>query len=286
MQRTLRARVLGMVGIVALAIGSTVVFSGVATADSPSDERATFHDGNVTTCEGAGFGDSTQVGADGNGSAADENVSGAVATNAGAIQPGQGEELNVTILGTNVVVDAVVVKGGNGYNVYEDESVLPPAAQPPQHYISPLNNGGNVPAISHWFVCYHTEEGPTTGNLAVHKTVVPPVEGVIVPTSFNVHVDCDSGDFDFTIVDQETHTITGLPIGDVCVVSEDDSAFPPLSAVSYTPPEAHTDGVEIGDGTTVTVGITNDFGDVLPETVVQPPVTPAAAVAAAPAFTG
>jgi hypothetical protein len=276
-----------MLGIVALAIGTTVVFSGVATADSPSDERATFHDGNIQVgdCEGVGFPDSDFLGVDGNSSDSDSNVSGDVATNAGSVQPGTGQELNVTILGTNVVIDAVVVKGGNGYNVYDDPSVLPPALQPPQHYISPLNGGGNVPGISHWFVCYHTEEGPTTGNLAVHKTVLPPVEGVVVPTSFNVHVACDSGDFDFTIVDQETHTITGLPIGDICVVTEDQSAFPPLSAVSYTPPEAATTGVEIGDGTTVTVDIENDFGDVAPEDVVEPP-TPAAAVAAAPAFTG
>ncbi len=35
---------------------------------------------------------------------------------------------------------------------------------PTQHYISPLNPGGNVPAISHWFVCYHLDERPTDGR--------------------------------------------------------------------------------------------------------------------------
>jgi hypothetical protein len=28
--------------------------------------------------------------------------------------------------------------------------------------IAPLNNGGNVPAISHWFLCYHGTATPTT----------------------------------------------------------------------------------------------------------------------------
>src|SRR5436189_265862 len=81
------------------------------------------------------------------------------APNSGTIHPGQGEELNVTVTNPDVVVDAVVVKGGNGYNVYPNPSapppILPPALPPPQHYIAPLNGGGNVPALSHWFVCYH-----------------------------------------------------------------------------------------------------------------------------------
>jgi hypothetical protein len=285
-----------MVGILALAFGTSVVFGGVASADSASDNRATFHDAaNVTTCSQIELGDDTQVGSGdnpANGTTnADSNVSGTVAANAGAVQPGQGQEVNVTILGTNVVIDAVVVKGGNGYNVYSNPDVLPPSLQAPQHYIAPLNGGGNVPNISHWFLCYHTTETPTTGDLAVSKTVIPPADTTaVVPTSFSVHVACDSGTFDFTIADGETHTITGLPVDDVCVVTEDSSAFPPLSAVTYDPSTANTTGVTIGEATTVTVGITNDFGAVLGEQVVTPPATPAVApataVAATPAFTG
>src|SRR5207248_10073786 len=134
MKRTLRARLVSVCSVAALAAGMTIAFTGVASADSASDSRATFvNNTNATTCADIQLGDDTQVGADGNGSAADDNVSGEVTTNAGSVQPGTGEELNVTILGTNVVIDAVVVKGCNGYNIYEDSSVLPPALQPPQH---------------------------------------------------------------------------------------------------------------------------------------------------------
>jgi len=89
------------------------------------------------------------------------------------------------------------------------------------------------------------------------------------------------------VAEGDPQTITGLPIGDVCVVEEDVStlptgALPPV----YSPATANTDGVTIGAGTTVSVGISNDLSAVGANEVVKPPVTPAAAVAAAPAFTG
>src|SRR5215831_6572975 len=72
---------------------------------SPSDPtRATFVPGNVTTCAALGFGTSIQVGAQENNPASDPNVSGVVVTNAGPVNPGQGEELNVTITGGPNVV--------------------------------------------------------------------------------------------------------------------------------------------------------------------------------------
>jgi len=288
MRRSLRARIASIVGVAALAAGFTVAMTGVASADSASDNRATFHDAaNATTCDDVGLGSDTQVGADGNGSASDSNVSGVVTTNDGTIHNGQGEELNVTILGTSVQIDAVVVKGGNGYNVYEDSTFLPPTLGPPQHYISPFNNGGNVPAISHWFICYSATEGPTEGSLEISKTVVPPVDPTaVVPTSFTVHVSCDSGEFDVDVSEGTPATITGLPDGDICVVEE--TSVLPIGAGTpvYDPATANTDGVEIVAGdTAVTVGITNDFSEVAGEQVVKPPVVTPAVVAAA-TFTG
>jgi len=155
-------------------------------APLPSDPRATFVQGNVTTCAAAGFAASTQAGGHGGSSAADANVAGTVSPNAGTISPGQGQELNVTITGTGVVIDALVVKGGPAYNLYSDPAVLPPALPPTQHYISPRNGGGNIPAISHWFVRYHTTTPPPAGSLTVEKVVISP-DGVPVtslPTSF------------------------------------------------------------------------------------------------------
>jgi hypothetical protein len=98
----------------------------------------------------------------------------------------------VTITGANVVIDAVIVKGGNAYNQYTDPSVLPPTLVTPQHYISPFNGGGNVPTISHWFVCYHLTTPPPTGSITVLKTVIAPdgVAATALPTTFSATVSC------------------------------------------------------------------------------------------------
>ena len=168
-----------MVGVAAAAGASAVVPTQVGGGgqlnSSPSDPRATFHAGNVTTCTQVGLAGSTQVGAPGNNSATDGNVTGTAGPNTGTIQPGQGEELNVTLNNAAVVIDAVVVHAGDAYNVYSNATVLPPTLPPPQHYIGPLNGGGNVPRLSHWFICYHLGTPPAPGSLLVSKVVVFPV---------------------------------------------------------------------------------------------------------------
>jgi hypothetical protein len=297
MQRTLRARTLAVSVVAAVALGALGVFAGTAGADTASDDRATFvpqgQGPTVTTCAQIGLDNEgeMQVGAD-DASASDDNVSGVVKTNQNPDQqPGTGEELDVTILTPTVVIDAIVVKGGNGYNQYDTEAVLPPALQPDQHYISPLNNGGKVPAISHWFVCYHLGEEPLTGSLKISKTVTDPKSATaVVPTEFTVHVTCDSGEFDRTISVASPATITGLPDGDNCVVEETSELPAGAGDPVYTPATANTDGVDIVAGETpVEVEVHNDFSEVAGESVVAPvqPVAPAAAaVQASPAFTG
>ena len=135
-------RVFGLgVALMVLGAAGVVAMGGFASADSPSDNRAVFHDGNATTCADVGFGSSTQT-------EGDKNVDANVSDHAGG-----GEEVNVTILGVDIVIDAIVVKGGNGYNVYSD-------AVPSM--ISPFTNGNQIPAISHYFICYHVGEETTT----------------------------------------------------------------------------------------------------------------------------
>jgi hypothetical protein len=135
-----------------------LMVGAAAIADSPSDGRAVFYPGNVTTCGGVGLGSDKQIGAEGNKSAGNASVSGTAKVNAGSVQPGTGEELDVATIG-DTAVHAVVIHGGNGYNKYADPSSLPPRLQPDQHYIAPLTNGGNVPTLSHWFVCYSAASG-------------------------------------------------------------------------------------------------------------------------------
>ncbi len=143
---------------------------GTPNGNSNSDPRANGYTGNVTTCSAIGLSSDTQLsGNDAN--ASDSYYSGTVATNAGTTQPGQGQELDVTQLQSGMVIDAIVVKGGNGYNEYTNSAFLPPTLASPQHYISPLNGGGNVPAISHWFICYHAGSPPTTSPPAGTITI-------------------------------------------------------------------------------------------------------------------
>jgi hypothetical protein len=140
--KTRRIRVAGKVlaALTVALVGAAV--AGTAVADSPSDPRAEFHPGNATTCSDIGFPGDTILFVNGANNGGDANVSGTVS--------GGGTILNVTNSG-GVEIHAIVVKGGDGYNQYSTN--VP-------NMISPLNNGGQIPAISHWFVCYGPAETP------------------------------------------------------------------------------------------------------------------------------
>jgi hypothetical protein len=127
--------------------------AGAGVQGSPSDPRATFEPGNPNTCEEAGTPASNVLSVDPPVDASDGNVSGDVSDYDPNVDnpPGVGPEedatkLNVTILNPSVVIVGVIVKGGPNANVY-------PTNVP--NMISPFNNGGNIPAISHWLVCYN-----------------------------------------------------------------------------------------------------------------------------------
>jgi hypothetical protein len=313
MQRTLRARVIATMGAVALAAGLTAGLTGSATAapsPSQSDGRADMVIGNVTTCAGLNLGNDIQVGSSSDSNASDANVSGVVKTNAGTTQPGVGEEVDISLLTGTVVIDAVVVKGGPAYNVYSKSAVLPPTLPPDQHYISPLNGGGNVPTISHWFVCYHLGAPPAAGSLVVSKVVGAPAGTPVIPlpTSYSALVTCTPpGQQAFTStvtfgagggVGTASPPLDNLDVGTVCtVVEQNTSGFDPATKIVYDPTGADSPGVEIPDSEVgVTVQITNDFSGVQVESEVVTPVTPdapvtpvtvaAAAVVATPGFTG
>jgi hypothetical protein len=298
MQRTLRARVVGAVSAVALVAGLTVALTaGSAGAASPSDPRADFHSGNVVNCGQIGLPDDTLAFANGTGSIDDGNVSGVVVN---------GTTVNVDDPAPGVVIHAVVVKGGPAYNVYSTNSGtppgnhVPPAEDLPTEYISPLNGGGNVPTVSHWFICYGGEvPPPETGSLAVTKVVIPvpagqtPVE--TIPTSFAIHVECSDGTTaDLVLpVDEEgvpnfTGVVSDIEDGATCTV-EETTPMPTGGVTTYSPINVTTDGVEVIGGEQTAVTVTNDFSGVSvePANVVNPPAAaPAAAIAAAPTFTG
>lgn len=277
-----KRRAVGCVAVVAVAV-TLVSFLAGRTAGAqigppaavPSDARATFVAGNISLCSEAPLNlpaSEIQVGAEGNTSASDANVSGTVQPNDGPIQPGSGEELNVTITGTGVVIDAVVVKGSNGFNVYEVPFV-PPAEAPPQSYIAPLTGttpgGGNVPNISHWFVCYHVETPPPAGSISVDKEVVAPRGPPAVPLPTEVSVDVTCGGETVTVTfgagggAPGGPVFTDLPEGTVCTVVEQGVGdLPPGTVVTYSPAGADSTGVVIGTDEAVTVTVTNDLSGV------------------------
>ena len=243
----------------------------------PSDpNRANFFPGNVVTCLGAGFPGAKQVGGVGNSPAMDANVQGIPAPNSGPIQPGQGEEVNVTLLNPAAVIDAVIVKGGPAYNVYEIPTFLPPTLGPPQHYISPFNGGHDVPDVSHWFICYHLGAPPVAGSLTVEKVVSVDEElATPLPTAYSALVNCNDGNpahQDVTVNlpgggGVGVPALTGIPVGTVCtVVEQDTGSFPPGTLVTYDPAGADTTGVTIGSTTGSEVTITNEFSNVPPPT--------------------
>lgn len=297
---TLRARVVGIVSAVALVTGLTVALSaGGAGASTPSDDRADFFSGNVVNCGQIGLPDDTLAFANGTDSIDDGNVSGFVV---------DGTTVNVDDPGPGVVIDAVVVKGGPAYNVYSTNSGnppgnhVPPAEDTPTEYISPLNGGGNVPTVSHWFICYSGDgPPPETGSLAVTKVVVPldPTLTPLgpIPTVFDFHVECsDDTTDDFQLpVDEEgvpnfTHVVSNIADGAACSVVE-TTTLPDGSTTTYDPAGADADGVEVLGGEQTAVTVTNSFSGVQLEPAdvtptVTPIVSPATAVAAPPGFTG
>jgi hypothetical protein len=283
-----------VVVVAVLATALTTASAGAAPNPAPSDPtHADFHAGNVVNCSQIGLGSSTTLFADG-----DSSLSGAVT---GSVQAhaGGGQEANITAVAAGVVIDAIVVKGGPAYNVYLPD---PPGSGStsgshvfptyPGPYIAPLNPGGNVPAFSHWFVCYHGGEVPPPppppgpGSLNVVKAVTNPGNATL-PVSYTVHITCDDGtDTTRTLPGNGGAAIegpvTGILANSLCNVEETSV---PNASPSYTPSEAGPggEGIEIESGQTVLVTVTNVFTSVSPEVVVAPP---AAAVTVNPGFTG
>lgn len=294
------AAIAGTMALVAVAAFASVVPS--ATGATTDDDRATPHDGNVTNCgsgkNGAGVG-GTLAFANGTDSIDDGNVSGEVV---------DGTTVNVFPPAPGVTILAVIVKGGPGYNVYSTSSGtgpgdpsnhVPPTEPQLTEYVSPLVGSGNIPTVSHWFICYNSETPPDVGALEVTKEVTAAPGNALLapPTSFEINVTCGEDiDETFSLAATEVHTVTDIPDGSSCVVTElGTGGFPVGSTVtigsitvaSPLPTDVAGDPVDVDGGDLVQVTVTNDFSgiEVQAGNVTAPP-TPAAAVTVSPALTG
>ena len=140
------------VGLIAVALAPWMGGAGTALAGGegpPSgDDRATSHDGNAVTCVDAGLaGDSITV-----------------------TSTVDGPYIDITAVPAGKTVTGVVVKGGNGYNIY-----LPGAlgSLPWLDLHAPLTPSDGPAGISHWFVCGTTG---STSSTPVESTSSTPVE--------------------------------------------------------------------------------------------------------------
>ena len=147
--------------VAAVLVGAGAVFAALGLLVGPTATAITnpvAHDGNGTTCAQVGFPGSVQY----NGSIVTSVDVTALFT---ATVVGN-KYVSISNIASGVVFQAVVLKGGNGYNVYN-----PPVAS----MRSPLNNGGNVPDLSHWFACTTTAPVVTTTTAPVVTTTTAPV---------------------------------------------------------------------------------------------------------------
>ncbi|EHR52565.1 hypothetical protein SacmaDRAFT_4379 [Saccharomonospora marina XMU15] len=138
---------LRVVAASAMTLGLLAGTTGLASATnepSPSDSRATVHGGNVDAgqeqkdpCGTAGL--------DGEPLPLDED-------DPEQVRGGDGTQyLDILDIPEAMTVTGVVVKGGNGYNVY---SVADLGQLPWEDLQAPLTGqNDNLPDISHWFVC-------------------------------------------------------------------------------------------------------------------------------------
>ncbi|MGW4212964.1 LPXTG cell wall anchor domain-containing protein [Lentzea sp. NPDC004789] len=120
-----------------VALSATAYAGGdLESGDARATAHATPHGNNVTTCEAAGLPGTTIASAD---------VKASV----------DGSDTYIDVL-DHTGVTAVVVKGGDAYNVYLASALT--AGWTGLH--SPLNPNGKPAQISHWFACGGTTEQP------------------------------------------------------------------------------------------------------------------------------
>lgn len=108
-------------------------------------QTANATEGNVTTCAQVGFASSIPY--EGNVKSSIDNASPFTATVT------SDKFVTITNIADGVAIQAIVLKGGNSYEVF-----LSPVANTQ----SPLNRGGNIPDLSHWFICYTFNLATTT----------------------------------------------------------------------------------------------------------------------------
>jgi LPXTG-motif cell wall-anchored protein len=134
MRATPRRSFRAAVTIVALTTAALLGTAGAALACDSGDGRASGHEGNAKSCADLG-------------KAGIKDVTGDLTVTGGTQQD---QYLTVDKVAEGTTVIAIVVKGGDNFNVYLPSTL---GSLPWEKLHAPKNGGGQIPDISHWFAC-------------------------------------------------------------------------------------------------------------------------------------
>lgn len=159
-----------------LAVGLALAGATAAYATNENDPRAFEHvnGDNAKTCADASLGGELIAKVDGEGNPEDDTSNFVISP-----EENEGGEIDedqyLTILGVEpgVTVTGIVVKGGNGFNVYVPGEKGLSENPPWEKLYSPLNKGGNIPQISHWYACGEAEDVVETSTPATTTPDAP-----------------------------------------------------------------------------------------------------------------
>ena len=196
-----------------------------------------------------------------------------------------GQEVNFT-LSAGVSVLGIGVAGGGGggldFNLYTSSIGLPPSGAELGNYISSLNNGGQIPNISGFWLCL--------GNATLTPTVATTPNPATSSATDSVTVS-GAGATPTGTVDFKLYTSTGTLVGtDAGVVLGGAGTATSTSFTGLAPGSYYFVATYNGDGTyTSLVGVHETFSiATIPPPPVSPPSapTPSASLSTLPTVTG
>lgn len=205
--------------------GATAAFAATTTTPTSGDVRATaypgnLHDGKTSACTQLGLGSDSEVAVDGSGG---YSAGGYTITS-------DGSNLTVSAVPADTQVDALVVKGGDAYNVYP-ASVF--TSLPVSGLHAPMVGVAqdNVPTISHWFLC----DGPVSEQGPVTVPTTGSVTGTCTKATVTIDAGTDAASVRIDPSGVDAAHDVSVPAGTESVVDIDVSAaHPTVTAVDKT----------------------------------------------------
>ncbi|WP_141997644.1 hypothetical protein [Amycolatopsis cihanbeyliensis] len=182
---------------VPMAVGLLIGAAATAHATEAEDPRASGHEGNATTCAEAGL-DGAVL------SQEDLTFTGGT--------PNVDQYLSITAAEGGTVT-GIVVKGGPRYNVYQPGSNGLSGTPPWEGLRAPLNNGGNIPQISHWYLCgTGTPDTTSSTPTTIETTETTETTGSTNPSTPDRSTTSEAGGSPGTSADATTASVTSAAV--------------------------------------------------------------------------